>query len=65
MLLCGALTAAPAKDCTQKMEDCTKLHKCAKTPESKECKTCKSDYDKCAASEEVTRAKTKKTKFPY
>jgi hypothetical protein len=47
------------------MAACAKLNKCTKTPDSKECKACKSDYNKCTASDEVTRAKTRKTKFPY
>jgi|WetSurMetagenome_2_1015567.scaffolds.fasta_scaffold2141176_1 hypothetical protein len=62
VLFCAAFSAASTKECTDKMQSCAKLNKCTKTPDSKECKACKTDYDKCAASDEAQRA-AKKNKY--
>lgn len=65
MLLSVVLPAEPAKDCAAQLASCSQANHCEKTPESKACKACKGNFDKCSAAAEVTRAKTRKTKFPY
>ena len=63
-VLCfGAFLAASTNECTDKLQSCVKLNKCAKTPDSKECRACKTVYDKCAASDEAQRAAAKKNKY--
>ncbi|MBI4890268.1 MAG: hypothetical protein HY821_06550 [Acidobacteria bacterium] len=62
-LACGLWAAATQKECDDALVACAKTNNCAKKPDSKECKACKSAHDSCTAKvNEQLRAAKKTTK---
>jgi hypothetical protein len=54
--------AATEKECKDKAAACAKANNCAKKPDSKECKACQAEYEKCVADTPAARAAKKKRK---